>query len=158
MSEIFSQRLKLAIDQSPLRQREIADSIGITAPYLSDLKSAKKSNPSREIVAKLAEILHVRESWLLGVSEFITPTENLKTATYSTHPNLIKEDAAPYGDEKWKGLFETLIETADPDWLLSRVEELQKQAFTGNVNSQRLIAEIMPRLRKRFPQNENSKP
>lgn len=154
MSENFSQRLTQAIRKSNLNQGEIAERAGITAPYLSDLKQGKKSNPSREIIAKLAEILSVSPAWLMALSENISPSENPKTATCLTNPNKLQEPPAPYGNEKYRLLFERLIAEADPRWLVERVETLQDLAYKGDTDARLLVAEILPRLRNRFPENK----
>lgn len=65
MSDLFSENLAEAIRRSEKNQSEIAALVGITPPYLSDLKKGKRSNPSREIVASLAQALGVSVSWLL---------------------------------------------------------------------------------------------
>ena len=66
MSDLFSEKLAEAIRLSEKTQSEIAALVGITPPYLSDLKKGKRSNPSREIVAALAQVLGVSVSWLLA--------------------------------------------------------------------------------------------
>lgn len=153
MREDFSSRLRKAIDNSPLKQTEIADFARITAPYLSDLKTGKKTNPSREVVGKLAECLKVSYSWLMLGGESSPEPDYQKLADTSTSLNNLKEDERPYGEDKWKALFESLIDSADSRWLLERVSELNAASISGDTKAKTLLDEILPRLTKRFPDN-----
>jgi transcriptional regulator with XRE-family HTH domain len=66
MAENFSARLVLALEKSSKSQTEIAAESGMTSAYLSDLKHGKRSNPSHEKIAALADSLGVSLSWLLA--------------------------------------------------------------------------------------------
>lgn len=151
MSLSFSKRLEKAIADSPLKQTEIAEIAGITPPYLSDLKTGKKTNPSQDLVAKIAETLCVPYRWLLLGDEDVNLMEKPENAESSANPYLLREDPVPYRADKWKTHFETLIAKADAGWLLDRVEEFQEQAFAGDASAKAILAEILPRLRQRLP-------
>jgi len=63
-----------------LKQKELADIVGVSESSISQYESGKKT-PSFEIALKLAEALDCESADLVSTRENISPAENKKTAT-----------------------------------------------------------------------------
>lgn len=151
MSEEFSHRLADAIAKSGRTQAEIATISGITAPYLSDLKKGKKENPSREVVAALANCLGVSISWLLS------------SESESREATIVKDATAMPQANSGPGLFERLFveslkEKSAAD-LLDMLEKYAGPADEGDADAEKVVRLISPHLRNRISELEkNQKP
>lgn len=66
--KIFSEKLKEAIEMSPLSYAEVARKLGITKPTMSMYKSGK-ALPSLETFDLLCDVLDVSADFLLGKKE-----------------------------------------------------------------------------------------
>lgn len=62
-----------------LKQKELADLVGVSESAISQYESGKK-NPSFDIALKLAEALDCESADLVSKRENISPAENKKTA------------------------------------------------------------------------------
>ena len=61
----FSERFSREIKRSGIKGKEIASIAGVSAGYISDLRTGKKSNPSHEAVKKFSKILQCDFHYLL---------------------------------------------------------------------------------------------
>jgi transcriptional regulator with XRE-family HTH domain len=146
--EDFSIRLKKAIADSPLKQTEIADKCGITAPYLSDLKTGKKANPSREVVEKLAQILCVPVAWLMLLDDSVNPSENNSPAESYGNPNFSQPHDWKFNDESIVR-DEARPQSADPlreETLRKSRERFEKRDEIGSRKLEAVLGEIRERL------------
>jgi transcriptional regulator with XRE-family HTH domain len=66
MNELFSERLKAARRNAGYKANAFAVLCGISASYLSELESGKRSNPANLLVEKFANECSVTVDWLLG--------------------------------------------------------------------------------------------
>lgn len=66
--EEFTKRLKIAIEQSGLRQNIIANKVGISKQCLSNFKSGT-SYPSIQTLKLLCIVLDISADYLLGLDE-----------------------------------------------------------------------------------------
>ncbi len=70
MKTSFGERLRAARKQSRIRQEELAEAIGVSQGYISDLERGQTKNPGMDIVIKLAEKLNISPGFLaFGFSE-----------------------------------------------------------------------------------------
>lgn len=141
MSESFSSRLSEAIASSPLTQREIARISGITAPYLSDLKSGKKANPSREIIDKLAGILEVSPARLL-----IIPGES------SLEENIPKPPPRRSDDPFYQQILDSLVLGASVCQLVAWLSEYLERERRGDPLGKTMVDAVIKEMEGRFPQ------
>ena len=65
MPQSVARRLKHIRQQKGLTQRELADRVGITQPYIVMLETGKRTNPSLQLLQRLARALRVPLSKLL---------------------------------------------------------------------------------------------
>lgn len=143
MSEFFSKRLAQAIAKSSKNQVEIAKIVGIAPPYLSDLKRGNRSNPSSEVVKRLAEVLEVPISWLLA--------EESPSANYSEPQSIVKEDSPSYGSPPtYLNELVKLAASADIVSILQTMEQISKSAAAGNLDASHAIAQMIPIVRSRL--------
>lgn len=68
MNEKFKKRLKEEIKLSGMTTQELADSIGVTNPMITQYYTTDK-NPSLETFEKLCRALDVSADYLLGLSD-----------------------------------------------------------------------------------------
>jgi SOS-response transcriptional repressor LexA len=61
----FKDRLDQAMVHAGVTGDALAGSVGISAAYVSGLRSGRKANPSPEVVKKLADALQVSYPWLM---------------------------------------------------------------------------------------------
>jgi transcriptional regulator with XRE-family HTH domain len=149
----FPERLQKAIDDKGEPKGKLAKHCGVALSSVSRWLAG--SVPREDKMKEIAEFLGVDPLWLAhGLHS--TLRENAKSlfAETSISPNLLMEEGPTYDANKWKTMFEDLIETADPLWLVHRVEELQALAFEGDEKAKNLLVEILPRLRKRLEQRK----
>lgn len=141
MSEYFSSRLSEAIRRSPHNQAKIASLVGIAPPYLSDLKTGKRTNPSNDVVARLATVLEVTRAWLMGGDD---PPRELASESMK-----LMEDAGEYLVDRGpaldpKAAFEQLARTGDLLWLVNRLTELNAEADAGDRAAREIVALVTP--------------
>jgi transcriptional regulator with XRE-family HTH domain len=89
MNEVFSERLKEARVRAGMKAKELALKCGISASYLSELESGKRTNPANLLVEKFALELSVPTDWLLGSGELL----------HNLHPNGHRGAHLPAGTE-----------------------------------------------------------
>ena len=65
MPQSVARRLKYIRQQKGLTQRELAARVGITQPYIVMLETGKRTNPSLQLLQRLARALRVPLSKLL---------------------------------------------------------------------------------------------
>lgn len=70
----FRRRLALAVEQSPLRQREIAERLGVREATVSDWMAGRTA-PNLDQLLRLPVILDVSGHWLLTGAEPMRPVE-----------------------------------------------------------------------------------
>ena len=63
-----------------MRQNQLAERLGITSPYLSELLSGKKSNPSVDLVQRICSEFSVQRDWLFGVGDTAPTGDHLQAA------------------------------------------------------------------------------
>ena len=66
MNDIFTERLNLAMKQSPIKQQQLADKIGICKQTISGYKSGR-IYPSIQTLRLICEALEVSADYLLGL-------------------------------------------------------------------------------------------
>jgi transcriptional regulator with XRE-family HTH domain len=86
VGEDFHTRLKTARLRSGLKAKELAKICGISASYLSELESGKRSNPAKLLLEKLASECGVSVATLTESNEF-----------RRMMPSIVRETRAPYG-------------------------------------------------------------
>ena len=66
MNDIFTERFNLALRQSLINQRELADKIGVCKQCISEYKSGR-TFPSIQTLRLICEALEVSADYLLGL-------------------------------------------------------------------------------------------
>ncbi|PKE73635.1 XRE family transcriptional regulator [Macrococcoides caseolyticum] len=66
------QQLKNIRNERDLTQREVADDLNMSAPYLSDVENGKRPNTSLLIFLKLAEYYNVKLSDIIDRAELLS--------------------------------------------------------------------------------------
>jgi transcriptional regulator with XRE-family HTH domain len=66
MSETFDYRLKSARQMANVRANKLAASVGISTGYLSQLENGKRTDPSADLVDRIAAELGVSLDWLVS--------------------------------------------------------------------------------------------
>lgn len=62
-------KIKIARVSADRKQHEVAQEVGISSQYLRQLESGKASNPSREVMEKLAKTLNLSVQYLFFNNE-----------------------------------------------------------------------------------------
>jgi transcriptional regulator with XRE-family HTH domain len=110
--EIFAERIRLLRNRAKLKQKEMALRLAIAPPYLSELESGKKTNPSPEVIQRICSEFSVTPSWLLGEGD--TATKEQVMAAISKHD--------------WAVAFSVLCEMKDEKSLRSRADDVLADA------------------------------
>lgn len=66
--ELFGQRLNMIREQSGVKQKTLAELLGVTRTQISDMENGKTGTSLTRLVA-LAEFFHVSTDYLLGVTD-----------------------------------------------------------------------------------------
>jgi transcriptional regulator with XRE-family HTH domain len=67
-----------------MSQKELAVSVGVSAPYLNDIEHGRRNPPAEEIVLKLAQILDLPQDHLFLVGGSVPP--DIKNAAAGWNP------------------------------------------------------------------------
>ena len=168
----FSARLSRALKASGLSQAAVAKNAGITAPYLSDLKKGKRGNPSADVVQKLADALSIAPAWLMSYTDQTNPStasqvpppgsqnaENFANPneSESASPTFLQDAPAQYVAINYREVFRHLAESADLDWLQSRIRQLSEKAATGDITAGQTVAALAPLVNQRMQEIEKAR-
>lgn len=66
---LFTQKFNEVLKYSPLKQKEIADKLGVHRNTITEYKKGR-AYPSLQQFTKLCEILDVSADYLLGIKEY----------------------------------------------------------------------------------------
>lgn len=101
LNNIRKARIELGISQ-----RELGRRIGKTGQYISYLESNPKTNPSLDVLEKIAEVLNVQINYLIGSSEY---KEFDSQSVQDNVINIIK--MADNKDKSYSNLIRSTIDT-----------------------------------------------
>lgn len=87
----FAYILRILRERAGLNQKELAETVGYTASYISMLESRKKPPPSDEVVKKLAQALGVKEIQLLEPAHLERTPYDIKTEFQSLRERMQEE-------------------------------------------------------------------
>jgi transcriptional regulator with XRE-family HTH domain len=65
----LGQRIRQARLQRGVTGAQLAEYIGVSANYISELERGIKKNPSMQVIAGMAEVLHVPVDYFFGVTD-----------------------------------------------------------------------------------------
>jgi transcriptional regulator with XRE-family HTH domain len=91
MSDVFSQRLKVARDLRKLSQGELAERSGLQPSAISHFETASRS-PSFDNLKKLADALDVTSDFLLGITDQPTASGPKAQALFRHAENVSSSD------------------------------------------------------------------
>lgn len=74
MQQIFSYRLKTARKEAGLKAKELAEILGISAAYLSQLEKGNRTNPGSDLIARIAAALKIPANQLIQPASLPLPT------------------------------------------------------------------------------------
>lgn len=109
--DTFGERLKAAVKESKRQAKDIAEELGITATYMSNL-CTNRMTPSDRLVMDICRLLGVNKRWLMtGNGDMYDPEDRLQAIARLT--NDILEDA----DDSFKSrLIVALSKLNADDW------------------------------------------
>ena len=95
MENLFSLRLAEILEERDLKQKQLAEQIGVTEVTISRYINANRE-PRPGILVSIAKALNVSVDYLLGISNAQNPGEGAKaaerSAAYGTDQGFINED------------------------------------------------------------------
>jgi transcriptional regulator with XRE-family HTH domain len=62
-------RIRRARQSREMTAAQLAEQIGVSANYISELERGVKKNPSMQVIAKMAEVLHYPVDYFFGVEK-----------------------------------------------------------------------------------------
>lgn len=109
--DTLGERLKAAIKDSKRQAKDIAEELGITATYLSNI-CTNRMTPSDRLIMDICRLLGINKRWLMtGKGDMYDPEDRLQAIARLT--NDILEDA----DDSFKSrLIVTLSKLNSEDW------------------------------------------
>lgn len=127
--------IKKAREAIGLSQKEVAISLGVSNPTVSDWERGIK-NPSGKNLKKLATLLNCSTDYLLGVSEQTSETTRQSLREKFDMPDGIDIDTAieaMHKNPKLKVLFSrsAKMDDADLDFMLQLIDRINKENEDG---------------------------
>lgn len=109
--DTLGERLKVAIKDSKRQAKDIAEELGITATYLSNI-CTNRMTPSDRLIMDICRLLGINKRWLMtGKGDMYDPEDRLQAIARLT--NDILEDA----DDSFKSrLIVALSKLNSEDW------------------------------------------
>lgn len=66
---MFAENLKKKREEKGLSTYQLAEKIGVSQPYITQLERAQKEPPGGKVIARMADVLECTTDYLLGRSE-----------------------------------------------------------------------------------------
>jgi transcriptional regulator with XRE-family HTH domain len=132
IEEMLGERLRRSREAKELRNRQVCDHLEMSPAHLSDMESGK-SNPSVELLARLADLYGVSADYLLGFTEDPRPYDRGEPLPYLAEKiTAALRKLSPVNAERLLAMAKGLVEHQD-----ERTQLARERARTLQVGAER---------------------